>query len=319
MTDQNPAATEEAFDGTGSVFGNDSSEGSPGDPLPGVDMVYDDEGQITFVAQESEPEAEAEPVVADAPQTTENDAAAEYKARLEGLQSKLTPTFQQNAELKRTVTELTQTVNALKQAHEQESAQASAVNLDASIQAGIEKWQETGDAQALADTIKETSLSLAKAQVEEALGPHRADWAEQSNMVRAQKETYEAIGEWGDKINHLAPIVAQIQERRPDLVAKYKLTQLYKIADTMVQRELAARGDTPQAQNQGADTTASSPPQDVDSTPTRSAQDLANKAASLNTETGAAPPVAVRGDEAYSAPSDLDDAVEQAWNQTMTR
>jgi chromosome segregation ATPase len=321
LTDQETAAeaqpTEEVWDGTGSVFGNDTSEGSSGDPLPGVDMVMDDDGQLVFGQQETAEEPSApEPVAPAEPTSSE---ATEYKARLEGLQAKLTPTFQENAELKRQLAAVTATVNELKAAQTTATAQASDGELDAQIQAGIEKWQETGLTEDLAATIKHASKTLSSRDLEEKLAPVREQVAYQNHMVRAQKEAYDVIGEWGNKVNALAPVVQQIAEKRPDIMAKYELRQVYRIADNWVQREMQRQGvpATPQAQQQEQ---AGNPSAAAANSPTtHSANDLASRARALNTEEGGSPPNAVRGNEASEAPSNLDDAVEQAWSQTMTR
>lgn len=286
------------------------------EPLADMDMEYSDDGEISFAMRETPQEVSQEEPKSDTsekPVTSGNtESGGDWEARFKGLQAKLTPTFQENAELKKRLSALEARFTEADQATQEVKKEQELRN---ELQRLYQEYQETGDEAKFLDLLQNASSRVTERMLQERLTPIEASANQQQLLVKAQQEAYDTLRYFGDKVQDLAPVVEEIIRRYPDAPAQYNIPQLYYMAEQVTNAANEQGVPVPGVAPKQEASPKAAPQAEGNSQPKADPSELAKAAARLNTETGVSPSVAVRGERGEVRPGSLEEAVRQAMEE----
>ena len=231
------------------------------DFMPGVDMTYDNStGEIDFMpneeglaslqeAIENEPEATSEPEPA-----KESEPTTDWEARYKGLQSKVTQTFQEHAELKRRLDEIENERTVQTQTSTQEQAKAS---LKETIKKLWDEHEGQIDGEAFAQMLQ-TAVEAHRGQIDDTLSPIQKEVKQLREQAEAQAEAMRIVSHYGpERLKVLSPWVTRAMQQNRQAFERFTLPQVYEYVDKLERQGVLGPNPVANAQREQQSTPSS--------------------------------------------------------------
>jgi hypothetical protein len=205
-----------------------------------IDFAFEEgTGELVAVRrEESEPEPAQSTPEDQARQLLEaDDPEANLMARLKGLQSKITPTFQEKARLERELAEARQRIERLEAGVEGERSAAHAAQTNSEIQEAIaqavkEASNEDGylDAEALSRALSAALPRTLEVYTKKVIGSKLEAVDQLQNQLQMAQRTNRLLSEYGPKLPLMAQVVKNRLDQDPGLRERFTPEELLRQA-----------------------------------------------------------------------------------------
>lgn len=224
-----------------------SEEAADASIFPGFDFKFEEGTGNALLLPDEGPSDESAPDPAVRLVEESNDPGKDLQARLRGLQAKVTPTFQENAQLKRELAELK---SRLDLQDRRESLQTSDRTIADTIEAAVrEAVGEEGyvEPAALAKALNAALPKTLDTYVKQTIAPQLEAVQKLQQKVESAERLTAIQVKYGQKLPLMAQAVQVYLEKDPTLLDNYTPEQLFEQAHAdLVQlaQEMAAQQPT---------------------------------------------------------------------------